>query len=232
MKILFIALMALYQLTTLAEAAFLQNSYECYNGNQIAFNFGPYGNTDGYGQQTTIVDRTDFNMDFANDLNALGIFGPRYSGPLYEEYENNLYAKPFTTKREINWKFLSNLGIITIVLVIMVVILKPQSEPNQEVFHEKTQSGAIVTTTENNPTEQTVDQFQRGSINLQTVPTSLDHLYAPSGGGPYQKNPGGKERNATMILTRNENDAKNQLKIGPKILINYLQTIAPKGQVD
>ena len=31
-------------------------------------------------------------MDFANDLNALGVFGPRYSGPLYEEYKNNLYA--------------------------------------------------------------------------------------------------------------------------------------------
>lgn len=138
--------------------------------------------------------------------------------------------KPFTNKREINWKFLSKLGIASVIFVVMAVIVTPQKEPAQEVFHEKTQSGSVITSTENNPTEQTTEQFQKGSVNLQTVPTSLDHLYAPSGGGLYQKSSGGKERNASMILSRSGNDARNQLSAGTRIFIRLTDKIIVSTQ--
>lgn len=142
-----------------------------------------------------------------------------FSDLIYKE------QKPFRTKREINWKFLSNLGIVFVLLMIFAVLVTPSKEPAQEVFHENTQSGAVVTTSENNPTEQTANQLQSGSVNLQNVHTSLDHLYAPSGGGSLGKGSGGKERNATMILSRSGNDVKNQLSAGTRIFIRLIDKI-------
>lgn len=139
--------------------------------------------------------------------------------------------KPFTQKREINWKFISNLGIVTLVLLIMAVILKPLNVPNQEVFHEKTQSGTVVKKTENNPTEQTADQFQKGSVNLQNVHSSLDHMYAPTtGGGGQVGQSERKERNAPMILARSGNDIKNQLSAGTRIFIRLIDKIIVSTQ--
>lgn len=139
--------------------------------------------------------------------------------------------KPFTNKREVNWKLLSILGIASVLVVIIVVIFIPQPEPLKDVFHEKTQDGSVVTTAENNPTEQTADQFQRGNVNIENVHTSLDHLYAPtSGGGGNFGNSGGKERNATMILTRSGNDAKNQLSAGTRIFIKLTDKIIVSTQ--
>lgn len=138
--------------------------------------------------------------------------------------------KPFTNKREINWKFLSKLGIALVLFMVMAVIMIPPKVPTQEVFHENTQSGVAVTSTENNPTEQTTEQFQKGSVNLQTVPTSLDQLYAPSGGGLAQKSSGGREKNATMILSRSGNDAKNQLSTGTRIFIRTADKIVVSTQ--
>jgi type IV secretory pathway VirB10-like protein len=152
-------------------------------------------------------------------------FKKTFSDLIYKE------EKPFRTKREINWKFFSNLSIVTVVLVIMAVIIKPQSVPNQEVFHEKTQSGAVVRTTENNPTEQTVAQFQKGSVNLQNVHSSLDNTYAPtSGGGGQLGHSGGKERNASMILARSGSDIKNQLSAGTRIFIKLIDKIIVSTQ--
>lgn len=139
--------------------------------------------------------------------------------------------KPFTNKREVNWKFLSILGVAIVLIVIIVVIFIPQAVPIQDVFHEKTQDGSVITTTENNPTEQTADQFQRGSVNLENVHTSLDHLYAPtSGGGGNVGNSGGKERNATMILARSGSDTKNQLSAGTRIFIKLTDKIIVSTQ--
>jgi hypothetical protein len=138
--------------------------------------------------------------------------------------------KPFTNKREVNWKFLSKLGIASVLFVILAVIFTPPKEPIQEVFHENTQAGGVITSTENNPTEQTTEQFQKGNVNLQTVPTSLDHLYAPSGGGLSQNGSGGKERNATMILSRSGNDAKNQLSAGTRIFVKLVDKIIVSTQ--
>ena len=139
--------------------------------------------------------------------------------------------KPFTTKREINWKFLSMLGMFFVSLIILVVIFTPQSVPIQEVFHEKTQGGTVVTTSENNPTDQTTDQLQRGNVNLQNVHGSLDHMYAPSlSDGGNNSNSEGRERNATMILARSGNDAKIQLFAGTRIFIKLTDKLIVSSQ--
>lgn len=139
--------------------------------------------------------------------------------------------KPFTNKREINWKFLSKLGITLVVIVVLVVIFTPEKVPIQEVFSEKTQSGSVITTSENNPTDQTTDQLQKGSVNLQSVHSSLDHMYAPnSGGGGYGGGSGGKERNAAMILARSGNDAKIQLSAGTRIFIKLSDKVIVSTQ--
>lgn len=92
MKMLFVALMAILKFTSPAEAGFIQGSFQCYNGDRLAFSSGVFANTNGYGQHVSKLDRTDFDVNFANELMALEVFGPRYSGGIYLGYVNQYYA--------------------------------------------------------------------------------------------------------------------------------------------
>jgi type IV secretory pathway VirB10-like protein len=147
-------------------------------------------------------------------------------------WNNFIYKeqRPFTNKTEINWKFLTILGGVIIVVFIIIVIMIPEKKLIQEVFHEKTQSGSVVTSTENNPTEETADQFQKGNVSIQNVHSSLEHLYAPSDGGLLQKSSGGRDQNSTMILNRNGNDSKIQLSAGTRISMRLTEKIVVSTQ--
>lgn len=137
--------------------------------------------------------------------------------------------KPFTNKRDYNWDFLFKLAGGITFIVIGALLFWPEKKPLQEVFHEKTQNGSVISTSENDPTAQTTEQIQSGSVNLQSVHSSLDHLYAPSSGG-IGGGTGGRERNAAMILARSGNDAKIQLSAGTRIFVSLTDKVIVSNQ--
>lgn len=140
-------------------------------------------------------------------------------------------AKPFTSKREVNWSKVKIVGGGILVLVVLVIICIPTSKPEETTFHEKAEAGALnqVKTTENDPTQETIKQLKDSQVNLQQVHGSLDYLYQPSkptgsGGGASS----GRDRNSAMILSRGGTDSSTQLSSGTKVYIrlNGKTTIA------
>jgi type IV secretory pathway VirB10-like protein len=138
---------------------------------------------------------------------------------------------PHTDKREINWKRIAKFGFFLTSLFILIMVLIPVKAPTQAIFHESTQAGSVISTSENNPTDETTAQFQNGNANLQGVPSSLDHSISPvSNGGSRGHGLGGKERNATMILARSGTDSKSQLSAGTRIFIRLTDKIIVTNQ--
>lgn len=143
-------------------------------------------------------------------------------------------AKPFTSKREVNWNKVKLCGFGLLGAVIMGIIFYPSSRPEQEVFYEKAESGTIssVGVTDNDPTLATVKQIQGSQINSASVHSSLDHLYKPDtpvihGGGGVSSS---GDRNGSMIVTRGGADTKDQLTAGTRISIELSHDVTISGQ--
>ena len=129
--------------------------------------------------------------------------------------------KPFTSKREINWEKLTKVGLVAVLLMVGVILLMPTKEAPQTVFHEKIENGLVVSSTENNPTQDTVAQLESSNTSLSSVHGSLDQLYVsdpPIGGGRGGSSQ--RDRNASMILSRSGGDAKSQLSPGIKFALS------------
>ncbi len=140
-------------------------------------------------------------------------------------------ARPFTSKREVNWSKVKIVVSGLLVFVVLVIICVPTSTPEETTFHEKAEAGTLiqVKTTENDPTQETINQLKNSQVNLQQVHGSLDYLYQPakptgSGGSASS----GRDRNSGMILSRGGVDTRTQLSSGTKVYIrlNGKTTIA------
>lgn len=142
-------------------------------------------------------------------------------------------AKPFTSKREVNWSKVKIVGGGVLILVVLVIICIPTSKPEETIFHEKAEAGTLsqVKAAENDPTQQTINQLKNSQVNLQQVHGSLDYLYQPSkpigaGGGAGS----GRDRNSTMILSRGGTDSRTQLSSGTKVYIRLNGKTTISGQ--
>ena len=140
-------------------------------------------------------------------------------------------AKPFTTKREVNWSKVKIVSGCVLVLAILVIMCIPTTKQEETIFHEKAEAGTLnqIKTTENDPTQETIKQLKDSQVNLQQVHGSLDYLYQPSSvRGSSGGTNSGRDRTSAMILSRGGTDSRTQLSSGTKVIIrlNGKTTIA------
>jgi hypothetical protein len=142
-------------------------------------------------------------------------------------------AKPFTSKREVNWSKVKAIGGGSLALIVLAIICMPTSNIEETTFHEKAEAGTLnqINPTENDPTQETINQLKNSQVNLQQVHGSLDYLYRPNshsgtGGGVST----GRERSSTMILSRGGTDSRTQLSSGTKIIIRLKGKTTIAGQ--
>jgi type IV secretory pathway VirB10-like protein len=129
--------------------------------------------------------------------------------------------KPFTSKREVNWSRVQVWAISFVGVLIFGLLVMPDSEPDQDTFHEKAERGSLdqIKEAENDPTLETLRQLQESQANIGQVHGSLDHLYRPN---PQVRSGNGgntPDRNSSMILTRGGTDARTQLTAGTRVTI-------------
>lgn len=141
--------------------------------------------------------------------------------------------KPFTSKREVNWSKVQVWAISFVGVLIVGLLVMPSSEPDQDTFHEKAERGSLtnVKPTENDPTQETIRQFQESQASASQVHGSLDYLYRPSspvGSGGGGK--GGQDRSSSMILSRGGADSRTQLSAGTRINIRLTSKVTIAGQ--
>jgi len=140
--------------------------------------------------------------------------------------------KPFTSKREVNWSKVQVWAISFVGGLILVLLVMPSSQPDQETFHEKAEQGSLtqIKQAENDPTQETIRQLQESQVNVKQVHGSLDYLYRPSSGGTGGGN-SAPDRNSNMILSRGGSDSRDQLSAGTRIAIQLTNkvTIANQG---
>ena len=136
--------------------------------------------------------------------------------------------KPFVEKRDINWFKVKMITVGAIAILIIGILFGSTTKPQEKSFHEKTNSGAPVSTSsENDPTQETVGQFQGSSGNTANVPSSLNYLYKGNSVGGSAKAP---DRNGTMILSRGGNDSKTQLSPGTRFLVRLSEKTIVSNQ--
>lgn len=76
-----------------ARAEFSDNRYECLDETGYpVFTFGSFTSRGGWGQVISTYDRTDFNVNFAEELKDNDAFGERRTGPTYIDYRNTYYS--------------------------------------------------------------------------------------------------------------------------------------------
>lgn len=134
-------------------------------------------------------------------------------------------AKPFTTKRDVNWFRVKLIGGTLIITVVMLILIWPTSQPEQAVFHEKAINGSASSTNseQSDPTQETVRQIQEARVNSQQVHSSLDYLYKSDRGAGTGGGTGTTNKNAGMILARNGFDSRTQLPPGTRLPIKLIQ---------
>lgn len=140
-------------------------------------------------------------------------------------------ARPFTSKRDVNWAKVKVTAIIIVLLMVTVILVLPSSQPEQTVFHEKNENGRLSegSSEESGSTQETIRQIQDARANTQNVHSSLDYLYRQekqggSGGGSSVN------RNSAMILSRNGFDSRTQLSPGTRVLVRLTQKITVAEQ--
>jgi hypothetical protein len=139
--------------------------------------------------------------------------------------------KPFVEKREINWPLVKRAAIAILVFGVVGLLVMPASKEEAKTFHEKVDhvKSTLEQRNEMNPTDDTVNQIARGKVDSRSVPDSLDHLYAPSGGGSVG-GPKQKGSNSSMILTRGGLDSHTQLPPGTRIRVRLLERVTVANQ--
>lgn len=128
----------------------------------------------------------------------------------------------FLARREINWKSVINCGIAGVVIGVFVVLVLPA--PNQEKvsFHENAESESTMPSvhSESDASQEALNQMG-GLGGSRSVPSSLDHLYANTGGGGSA--PSGEDRSSSMILARGGMDSKTQIPPGSRLAVRLYE---------
>lgn len=141
--------------------------------------------------------------------------------------------KPFTSKREVNWKRVQLWAISFIMALVIGILVIPSSETPQDIFHEKADKGSLTQTKtdENDPTQETIKQLQESQVNVNQVHGSLDYLYRQD--SPNKNLGGGKanqDRSSSMILSRAGTDSRTQLSAGTKFKIRLTSKVTITNQ--
>lgn len=136
--------------------------------------------------------------------------------------------KPFISKRDINWRRMTHAGIVSVVVLVLVLLLLPETKPKTTDFHEKADIGSVgaVKPVEVDPANDAWAQLQQGRANLKTVPSSTDYLHENTTNGGST----GKDRNSSMIIARSGVDGKNQVPAGTRISVKLLQKVIVSNQ--
>lgn len=127
-------------------------------------------------------------------------------------------AKPFIGKRDVDWFKLKFIAIISLLVIVLVIFLFPESKPVQEKFYEKVELGSLESSlNQDDPTLQTVKQLKEAEVNVKHVHGSLDHLYRKNSSSSSVGST--REQGSSMILSRGGNDTRTQLLSGAKVEI-------------
>ncbi|MBX3033407.1 MAG: TrbI/VirB10 family protein [Bdellovibrionaceae bacterium] len=127
----------------------------------------------------------------------------------------------FLSRREINWSSLGKCGALALVIGIVGILLLPA--PKEEVgdFHQQAAAGESSPSVSSDPTEETIHQLGGGGYS-RSVPSNLEHLYAPTA-GVGSSSQGGNERDSSMILARGGLDSKTQIPPGSRISVKLYE---------
>lgn len=138
-------------------------------------------------------------------------------------------AKPFVAKQDINWKRITHAGVASVIALVIVLLMLPESKPPTTEFHEKADSGSVgaVKSIESNPTNDALAQLEQSQMNSRSVPSSKDYLSQSSGGGSSASVP---DRSSSMIIARTGVDGKTQLPAGTRLSIRLTQKIIVSNQ--
>ncbi len=135
-------------------------------------------------------------------------------------------ARPFTNKRDINWRTVKIFSGVTIGVALLVILLLPNTAPERDSFSERGEaSSGVRVPFHTDPTQDALVQLQgSGAV---AVPGNLDHLYRSAGsggsGGP------GARQNSSMILMRAGGDSRTQLPPSSKILVRLTEGLTLSG---
>lgn len=144
--------------------------------------------------------------------------------PTLKERLSCLFLKEkmhFLSRREINWKSVRNCAIGGVVIGVLIVLILPSPAPVTGDFHENAAPGSTAPQSppESDPSQEALNQLG-GMGRSRSVPASLDHLYASSGGG---SSPSGDDRSSSMILARGGMDSKTQVPPGSRLAVRLYE---------
>lgn len=141
--------------------------------------------------------------------------------------------RPFTNKREVNWKKVKICCFSFFFVVVLGIFLMPSGQEEQTIFHEKIENGSSSSTvSDNDPTKETVRQLQDSQIGTSNVHTSLDYLYRSNSSSNTHGmgGSGSPDRNTSMILPRGGQDTKTRLTVGTRIKVSLLEDLVVSKQ--
>ncbi|OQW47579.1 MAG: hypothetical protein A4S09_14800 [Proteobacteria bacterium SG_bin7] len=141
-------------------------------------------------------------------------------------------AKPFTSKRDVNWTRVQICATATVSVLIFGIMLIPESKPEQDTFHEKAERGSLAQNLkiENDPTQETIRQLQESQTSTQQIPRSLDYLYRQNSATRSSGVNSNKDFSSSMILNREGVNSRTQLSAGTKIAIRLSNQITITNQ--
>ena len=133
--------------------------------------------------------------------------------------------KPFVKKRDVNWSRIIKAGCVALVGLVFTLLLMPATKPQEKSFHEKLDAGSAQKIVEADSTQDNLTQLERAKSNSRSSSNSIDYL-SRSNGGPG----GAKEKDSSMILSRQGVDSKTQLPPGTKISIRMFEKTTVANQ--
>lgn len=135
--------------------------------------------------------------------------------------------KPFTQKRDINWKALKISALSGIFIAVLILLLMPTSQPETTQFSEKVDSYGykIQTVAESNPTADAWAQMQQSQLNSGVAPRTIDYLNGSAGSHTGLGSNSKPDRSSSMIIGRSGVDSKMQLSPGTKIKVRLNDSV-------
>jgi type IV secretory pathway VirB10-like protein len=140
-------------------------------------------------------------------------------------------ARPFTSKRDVNWFKVKILFTVFLVIAVLLIMLIP-STPVQTTFHEGKESSGLTESQgqDGEATLETLQQLQESRVNIRNVHSSLDHLYRHDQSSNSASGSSSPDRNSGMILARGDANARDQLSPGTRIPLQLTQKLVVAEQ--